>query len=107
MPHSDNPLVADGRTLEEELESLPDQVAAFLEVWRLKTLEREKTEALLYVQFKGEDKERSATEIRALINASEGRYRAVLDELKSEAQYQKVYERLMAKKLVARLRVAM
>lgn len=94
-------------TLEGQLDALPDQVAAFLETWRKMTLERERCEALLYARFKGEDKDRSATEIKEMIKADASRYQAVLNEIKAEAQYIKVYETLMSIKKKASLRVAM
>ena len=91
---------------EEALESLPDLVADALEDWRRATLMREKEEALLYLRFKGEDNERSATEIKALVHSSDSRYLACLDELKAESKYERLYERLMSKKKIADLRTA-
>lgn len=92
--------------IEQSLDTLPDQVASALERWRISTLDREKCEALLYAQFKGEGKDRTATEIRSLIHADERRYNAVLDEIKMEASYNRLYETLMACKKKADLRTA-
>lgn len=92
--------------LETELESLPEEVATALVNWRTATLNREKIEALAYLRFKGEDKERSATEIRALVHADSDRYQAVLDELIAEGKYTKLYENLMSAKRLANLRTA-
>ncbi len=94
-------------TLEEELDKYPDLCAIALEKWRIATLDREKWEALLYARFKGEDKERTTTEIRALIHSDEERYTRVLSEIKAEAEYTRFYEKLMGLKKIAQLRVAM
>lgn len=92
--------------LESDLEQLPDLIAKALLDWRLMTLEREKCEALLYLKFKGEDQERSATEIRELVRSNEDRYKKVLSELKAEANYVRLYERLLASKKLCDLRTA-
>lgn len=104
----DNPLKpgSNNYDIESSLENLPDQIASFLEIWRTKTLDRETTEALLYLKFKGEDKERSATEIKALVHSDKGRYKVVLDELKAEAQYTRLLEKLLSAKKLASLRTA-
>lgn len=84
--------------LEHALESLPDQIAAALHEWRLATLNRQKVEALLYAKFKGEDKERLATEIKHLIHADGGRYEAVLEEVKAESNYTRLLEKHLSNK---------
>ena len=92
--------------LENDLEKLPDLVSQALIQWRTATLDREKCEALLYVKFHGEDLERTATEIKALIHADSERYMMVLNEIKSEANYNFLYEKLMSAKKIASLRTA-
>jgi len=92
--------------IEEALENLPDQIADALESWRRSTLEREKIEALCYLEYKGQDEDRTSTEIRALVHSDSGRYTAVLDEIKAESNYNRLYERLMAMKKKADLRTA-
>lgn len=92
--------------IEKSLDELPDQVADALEKWRIATLEREKTEALLYAKYKGGIVPLTAPEIKALINSSGERYAAVLNEIKSEANYKRLEEGLMAMKKRASLRVA-
>lgn len=92
--------------IEQALNELPDQVADALEKWRIATLDREKCEALLYAGIKGEDKGKTATEIRADINASQARYESVLEEIKAESNYQRLYEKLLAAKRKASLRTA-
>jgi hypothetical protein len=69
-------------------------------------LEREKVEALLYVEFKGSEEKRTATDLKALIQSDGKRYAAVLDEIKAEATYTRVYEKLMCVKKQAALRTA-
>lgn len=92
--------------VEEALDKLPDEVATALSKWRIATLARETKEALLYCKYKGEDKERSATEIKALININQDRYNYVMEEIKAEAIYKQLEERLMAMKKRASLRTA-
>jgi citrate lyase beta subunit len=92
--------------LEEALGQLPEEVAQALENWRTATLMREKMEALLYARYKGQDTKRTATDVKALVNADSDRYNAVLAEIKAESAYIRVYERLLAKKKMASLRSA-
>lgn len=92
--------------LETELERLPDKVAAALQSWRIATLEREKTDALLHARFKGQREGLTATDLKALINADPGHYQAVLDEIRTESEYKRLDEVLMAKKKLASLRTA-
>lgn len=101
-----NPLSGERAELQEDLKSLPDQVASFLFVWRQKTLEREKKEALLSLRFKVENPSRMATEIKAMVHADDERFKVCLDEARAEAQYTKVYEILMAAKRLAGIREA-
>jgi len=103
MFHSEGFIKSD---LEKDLEELPDKIAEALQVWRIKTLEREKTDALLHARFKGSDKGLTATDIKALINADQGHYNAVLDEVKAEANFKRLDETLMGKKKLASLRTA-
>lgn len=92
--------------IEHILEAFPDKVADALIEWRQSSLMREKEEALLYLNFKGQDTERSATEIKAMVNSSEGRYQAVLRELRAEGEYNRLYEKLLGAKKIASLRTA-
>ncbi len=92
--------------IEKSLEELPEKVSKALEYWRIKTLDREKIEALLYTRFKIENDGASATEIKAMINASADRYTAVLEEIRAEASYQLLYEKLLCSKRAASLRTA-
>ncbi len=92
--------------IEQELIDLPEMVADSLLKWRTKTLEREKTDALLYLRFKAGEPGRTATEIKALINSSEGHFSANLEEAKAESRYTFLNEKLMAAKKVASLRTA-
>lgn len=92
--------------LEALLDTLPDLVANALEAWRISTLDREKCEALLYAALKGQDDGKSATEIKAAINADSERYNAVLEEIQKECEYQRLYEKLLSTKRRAALRTA-
>ena len=92
--------------IEHDLESLPDKVADLLLLWRKASLEREKAEALLYLKFKGEDKELTATEIRAMVHSDDGRYIAMMEEIKAESLYTRYYEKLLSAKKLSSLRTA-
>lgn len=92
--------------IEETLIDLPDQVADALSAWRIATLNREKKEALLYVEIKGQDEKRTAAEIKAIVHGNAERYNLVLLEITSEAQYIRLYERLLSAKKRASLRTA-
>lgn len=92
--------------IEQQLAEGPDQVANALIKWRMATLDREKAEALLYARLKGEDDNRTATEIKELIRADNGRYEMVVSEIKAEAEYNRYYEKLMSAKKISALRTA-
>lgn len=92
--------------IEQNLYTLPDTVAQALENWRLAELDREKVEALLYARFKAEDNGRTASDVKALLNANLERYEAVLKEIKAESNYHRLSERLMSFKKIASLRTA-
>lgn len=92
--------------IQKSLEELPSEVSAFLLEWRKATLDREKTEALLYLKFRGENPDRTATEIKALVNSNDERYQVSLKEAQAEAQYTKVLETLLCAKKEASLRTA-
>ena len=91
----------------EQLETGPEKVRKALLDWRRASLDREQKEALLYLEFRGEDKERTASDIKALVNRDGERYKAKLNEAVCESEYEKVYESLMCAKKMADLRVAM
>lgn len=92
--------------LDEALNNLPDDVADALEKWRTATLEREKVEALLYISCRGRSDKITISEIKSIINSDERRYAAVLEEIKAEATYTRLYERLLSMKKRASLRTA-
>lgn len=92
--------------IEKTLTDGPDDVAEALKNWRLATLNREKAEALLYVRLKGEDKDRSATEIKALIHADSIRHDLMVKEILAESNYTLLYERLLGAKKIASIRTA-
>ncbi len=92
--------------LEEVLQELPDKVAEALEKWETATLNREKVDAVLFARIKGEGENKSATEIKMEIQGHHEHYDAVLNEIKSHAEYTRLYERLLAGKRRASLRTA-
>lgn len=98
-------ILAGNGHIESDLETLPDEVATALFNWRVATLDREKAEALLYARFKAED-DRTAVEVKSLINASPERYEAVLKEITAESDHTRLLERLLAAKKLASLRTA-
>lgn len=94
--------------LEQVLSDLPEKVASKLEAWRMSTLNREKTEAILYLRFKGatDGQKRTSDEIKAMIREDGERYQAVLAEIKAESAYNLANETLMCAKKKASLRTA-
>lgn len=105
---NDNPFIPGSRDqrTQEILDTYPDLVADAQMDWEKKTLEREKEEALLYLNYKGQDKERTATEIKALVNSDKKRFDAVLAEIESKGNYTRLYETLLSAKKNASQRVA-
>ncbi len=92
--------------LEDKLLQLPDEVAQAKADWEMATLLREKTEAKLYLMFRVQYPEATATELKARINNSEDRSMAVENEVQREQIYNAKYETLMALKRQASLRTA-
>ena len=92
--------------LEAALEKLPDQVADALQRWRRATLDREKVEALLYLQFRGGEFKRTADEIKSMVRSDGGRYEACMKEAMAESEYTRLDQRLMSWKRLASLRTA-
>ena len=107
IPQPRSSYVAEGQKqdLEKQLSELPDTVATAQENWGIKKLEREKVEALLHMTFKAKGGF-TVADIKAATNADGGRYMAMLEEIKAEAQYNRVYEQLMSVKKLASLRTA-
>jgi hypothetical protein len=92
--------------LEKQLTELPDLVAQCLLDWRTSTLERERIEAKLYLGIKAKYPDEKAADIKARLNESDERYRAVLLEITQESIYNAKLETLMAAKKLASLRTA-
>jgi len=76
---------------EEILDTYPERVALAKEQWRKARADREKLEATLYLSAKNNNKDLTATEIRAIVQASPQRYESVL----IEAAFEKIYESLL------------
>ena len=91
---------------ERALEELPEKVGEALMAWRKATLNRERVEALALLRFKAEDRERPATEIKALVHSDAERYQSVLDEIVAEGLYTKLLETLLSAKKIASIRTA-
>lgn len=92
--------------LERELSELPEIISEALTKWRVASVERERIEAKLHMRFTVDNPDKKAGDIKAYVNSSDERYNAVLDEAKAEAQYQFLYEKLLAAKTLAKLRTA-
>ncbi len=103
----DNPLQPGTNNADviETLTDLPDLVADSLETWRIATLNRERAEALLFLRFRAEQ-DRTVQEIKSLVNSDPERYEAVLNEIKTESLYNRLYEKLLSAKKIASLRTA-
>lgn len=96
--------------LEHELERGPDAIAKSLIAWRTATYNRKKLEALLYAEHKGkaavEGEKLSSTEIKAKVQSDERLFSLVMDEIKAEAEYQRITEKHLSNKKRASLRTA-
>ena len=92
--------------LEQALESLPEEVSKALLNWRKATLDREKLEASIYLQYKAENEKATATDLKHMVNKSNARYEHVLAEISFESVFKLKEETLMARKKEASLRTA-
>lgn len=87
---------------------LPDKVAeAEVEFKRIR-LERERIEALAYFRLKAELAHEKVTEkwLENKVRVDDEVHQAKLDEIVSEGEYNRLYEKLMSIKKVASLRTA-
>lgn len=103
-----NPLQAGSNNsqIEKDLEELPDKVADALEKWKITTLDRQRSEAMIYIRLKGDGTKRTTDEIKAHISVSPDAYNMNLLEIQAEAEYIRLYERLMSAKKLSGLRTA-
>ena len=92
--------------LEKTMAELPDLVADALLVWRTATLDKDRLHAQLYITYRSTNPEMTSVEIKARIGDDDRYYQASLSELKAEAEYNRLNERLMAAKKLASLRTA-
>lgn len=92
--------------IEKDLEELPVKVSEALLSWRKASLEREKVQALLYLQFKMSPNKQTENEIKARVESSDERYGIALKEAEAEANYNYLYERLLSVKKISGLRTA-
>lgn len=93
--------------IEKDLTDLPEIVSKALETWRIATLDRKKTDAMLYMKYRMSDMgKRTTSEIKAMIDKDDTHYAACLMESKLEADYNFLYERLLSAKKRASLRTA-
>ena len=91
--------------IEELLSELPEKVAIALQVWRLRTLERKRIEAVLYLRHKGEDPKMTKDEINAHIELDAERHQKMLEEIMAETKYKELSDEQMAVKKKASIRV--
>lgn len=93
---------------EEDLNTLPDLVADALLKWRTKTALKKHTAANLLLTFKAQHagQEITMTELKAMVNNDTDYYKICMDEVVSESDYVRLYEKLMASKKQASLRTA-
>lgn len=92
--------------LEESLEELPDLIHEAKIRWGVLKLDREKIEAMISNGIRGENPDITATHMKEKLHLNADRYEACLAELKAEAQYEFLYEKLMTKKKLCDLRTA-
>lgn len=103
-----NQEISRNQQIESDLETLPDKSADALFEWRKATLDREKTEALLYLRFKAESigEKKTVSDIDAMVDADDGRYLVKLKEASAESEYERIYEKLLAAKKISDIRTA-
>lgn len=92
--------------LEEHLHNLPDKVAAAKEKWSTKSLDRKMLEGQLYSSFKAENPDATNNDLKYMLLSSMARYSAELEEIKAEAEYIRLNEKLMAIKKEMSMRTA-
>lgn len=95
-------------TIEEDLASLPDQVADALGKWRFKTADKKREAARLLLTFKAQHAGEglTMTELKAMVANDPGYYKICLDEIMEESRYVRLYERLLCTKRAASMRTA-
>jgi hypothetical protein len=92
--------------IEKDLNELPDLVSAALEGWRIAREEKRRFEALLRIKLKAEDPNRTSGDLKALVDGDDEGFKLRLVEIKAEAEYTRLYEKLMSAKKSASLRTA-
>lgn len=94
--------------IDQALDTYPDKVADALEVWRTAALERERLEAKTYLSLKAKNAGIKVTEawLENMVIDDTDVYVARLAEIKAEASYQRVFEKLMSAKKRAAIRDA-
>lgn len=92
--------------LEKSLEELPDQIYTAKLKWQGSILKREKEEALICAEIRLKNPDITSTEVKELLYLSDKRQEIKMLEIVNEAEYERLYEMLMTKKILARLRTA-
>lgn len=92
--------------IESSLEELPDLIHTDEIKWKKSKLDREHLWGELYLKYKNEAEKRTVPEIEAMIHTNMEYYKASLSEAVSEADYHRLYERLMCQKKLCDLRKA-
>lgn len=82
-------------TQEENISRLPEEVAQAKFQWRKATADKKKLYAEMFLKFKAEDKEQSATEIKERIHGTQAWYDAEMVEATFEKIFDAKYESLM------------
>lgn len=96
-------------SIEEELNSLPDQVADAQEKWKTATLEKHREYSRLFLSFKAKrvgGEKPTVDELKAMVLNDGGYYKLCQEEIMAESAYTRVLERLMAAKKMANMRSA-
>lgn len=98
--------VAKNIEIEKAITELPDLVAHRLHDWMVAKLDREKTEALLHMEHKATESKKTTEDLKALVRSDQRRYEAMMNEIKAETEYKRLYEKLLSAKKLADLRTA-
>lgn len=94
--------------IEKVLATFPDLVADAEKDWKVARLERERLEAMAYFRLKAEAASEKVTEtwLQNKVRIDPVVHQAKLDEIVAEANYNRLYEKLMSAKKMASLRAA-
>lgn len=91
--------------IEELLSELPEKVSLALKEWRIKTIEKKRIEAVLYLKYKLEIPGITKDGINAHTELNPEHHEKVVEEINAEVKYKELSDEQMAVKKKAGLRI--